>query len=95
MRGCCRNSTVRRIKRCDLYDGITQSPEFDEFVWPSTAEISQTQQAHPKPKSTRNDNGIWKIGRAVWIPENCDNLKLRLLTISHAGRAAHRGAEAA
>lgn len=39
MRSYRRNSTLRRMKRCELYDGIPHSSKSSELVWPSTAEI--------------------------------------------------------
>lgn len=94
MRGYLRSYTAHKIKKNDLCDGRSQSTESNEFVSPSTAQTLQIQQAHPSLKPARNDKTIWKIERAARIPENCGDLKLRLLTILHAGKAGHREAEA-
>lgn len=34
-----------------------------------------------------------KVGNPIWIPEEADNLQLRLLITAHCGTSGHRGAE--
>ena len=46
------------------------------------------------PKSASADEGgILLVSGAAWIPDDCVDIKLRLLTIAHAGNAGHRGAD--
>lgn len=41
--------------------------------------------------ATADDSKLLSIKVAKWIPDECIDLKLRLLTIAHAGNAGHRG----
>ncbi len=36
---------------------------------------------------------MFRVKGAAWIPHYCIDLKLRLLTIAHAGKVGHRGAD--
>ena len=38
-------------------------------------------------------SGTLLVNGAAWIPDDCVDLKLRLLTIAHVGNAGHRGAD--
>ena len=69
--------------------------EQEDFVWPTLKEIRDIQVANGL-----SDVDLWKDassgcfknedGKMV-IPEDADDLKMRLCVVAHAGRAGHRG----
>ena len=96
MRGYRKAPSVRRITATLPFNGVTVPPDSPEFEWPDISQIISTQNEY-KAKAPKNailnDGGILVIKNAVWIPEDCIDLKLRLLTIAHAGNAGHRGSD--
>ncbi len=55
---------------------------------------AQEENLHSAPGSALpDDGGTLRVKGAAWIPDDSINLKLRLLTIAHAGNAGHRGAD--
>lgn len=72
------------------------SPDSPDFDWPSPTEIAAAQNDHKHEaprKATIGDAGLLSIKGAAWVPNDCVDLKLRLLTIAHAGQSGHRGAD--
>ncbi|MEM1369509.1 MAG: RNase H-like domain-containing protein [Cyanobacteria bacterium P01_H01_bin.15] len=94
MRGYRKPPAIRRISSVIPFIGVVQSPNDSEFTWPSSSEISKIQSRASAPKnSITTGNGILELDGLIWIPDNAIDLKLRLITIAHAGTAAHRGAD--
>lgn len=65
--------------------------------WPKRSLILELQQKthSPAPKNAEKDaDGLLRFQSAAWIPPECDELKLKLLTVAHAGNNGHRGVEA-
>ena len=55
---------------------------------------SQTVHAESAPTNANTHEGeCIHVNGAAWIPDDCIDLKLRLLTIAHAGASGHRGAD--
>ena len=76
---------------------MSLSPDSPDFDWPSAAETITAQSVHKAaaPPTTKSlDSGLLVIKGTEWIPEDCVDLKLQLLTIAHAGNAGHRGSDA-
>ena len=91
-----RVTASRRVTAVLPFNGVTVPPDSPEFEWPSATEIACAQDDHKGSAPViahTEDSGILVIKGAVWIPDDCVNLKLRLLTIAHAGTAGHRGSE--
>lgn len=96
MRGYRHTLAVKRVTAALSFSGVTVSPDAPDFEWPSLSSIklSQSQYAHATPNTARHDDsGLIRIKGAVWVPDECVDLKLRLLTVAHAGSAGHRGAD--
>lgn len=68
----------------------------DEEDCPSRAIIRTAQQRAPgMPKTTTRDNvGHIRVRHAVWLPESCEDLRIRLVTIALAEAAGLRGVDA-
>ncbi|KAE8997634.1 hypothetical protein PF010_g21619 [Phytophthora fragariae] len=64
----------------------------DGFVWPTIDEIGSEQSLCTTPRgATLGDDGLWRLGGAIWIPREARDLTQRLLIIAHCGRNGHRG----
>ena len=97
MRGYRRAPSIRRVTATLPFNGVTVPPVSPAFAWPSAAEIitAQSERKAAAPSTTKSlDSGLLVIKGAVWILEDCVDLKLRLLTIAHAGNAGHRVSDA-
>lgn len=44
--------------------------------------------------SKTDEDGFVRVRNKIWIPEDADELKLKLLTVAHARNAGHLGADA-
>lgn len=98
MRGYRKVNAIRRIAPVLPFSGVTKSPNDPEFKWPNTSEIAEVQrkyrsEAPENVQQQQNSSNLLTRNGATWIPENALELKLRLLTIAHAGNAGHRGAD--
>lgn len=96
MRGYRSAPKVKRITSSIPFNGVTQSAQSDEFEWPTIPEIVTAQEKYRKlapPSALESDTQLVQIKGSTWIPDDCTELKLRLLTIAHAGSAGHRGSE--
>lgn len=96
MRGYRKAPVIRRVTTALPFSGVTIPPNSPEFEWPSSDEIKKSQEDHKenKPKSAiMDESGVILIKGAAWIPDDCVDLKLRLITIAHAGSAGHRGSD--
>lgn len=45
------------------------------------------------PNAIKDMNEFWKVERKVWILEDANELKLKILIDGHRGGAGHRGKE--
>ena len=93
-----RHPTARRVSAIPEFSGVTSSPQNADFRWPSLQEIKEAQTTHTASAPVEvspDDTGLYisKNGKP-WIPAECTDLKVRLLTITHAGTVGHRGADA-
>lgn len=80
--------------RCTLL--VSTAPSADGDYWPcrDLIMIAQSEKNKPPPPgATLEDDGLILLEGRVWISGNDDGLKLKLLTISHAGTSGHRGIE--
>lgn len=96
MRGYRKSSAIRRVTANLPFSGVTIPPDSPEFDWPSVDEIKKVQITNKEnqPKSgIKHDSGVTLVKGAAWIPDDCIDLKLRLITVAHAGNAGHRGAD--
>lgn len=94
MRGYRRAPAIKRAAPSLPFSGVTTSPDSPEFNWPSRVEMLEAQERYKNSApsdATADDSKLLSIKGAVWIPDECIDLKLRLLTIAHAGNAGHRG----
>lgn len=67
-----------------------------EADWPSRAISPATKQGAPEiPRAaTRDKDGLRHVRRAFWLPDNCEEVKIKLLTIAYVQAAGHRGVKA-
>lgn len=96
MRGYRKTPAIRRISPSIPFSGVTRSPDSSDFDWPSLSEIIAAQQEHRDSapnNSLLDEDRTMQFQGATWIPTDCIDLKLRLLTIAHAGNAGHRGVD--
>lgn len=96
MRGYRKPPSIRRVSPAIPFSGVPVPPESPEFQWPSMEEILKTQDEHKNsvPKEATKESGLILVKGAAWIPDDCIDLKLRFLTIAHAGDSGHRGSDA-
>ena len=96
MRGYRKNPAIRRVVPSLPFSGVPVAPDSANFEWPAWDEIRKAQENNldSAPKSASADEGgTLLFNGAAWIPDDCVDLKLRLVTIAHAGNAGHRGAD--
>lgn len=95
MRGYCKNAAIRHIAPALPFSGVPSSPDTDAFDWPDVFEIRSDQEKHRTfaPSAATESCGLLRVKGAVWIPDDCIDFKLSLLTIAHAGHAGHRGVD--
>ena len=96
-RGYRRSPSIRRVTAALPFNGVAIPPDSLEFDWPSAAELvaaQSIQKASAPCKAKPLHSGLLVTKGAVWILEDCVDLKLRLLTIAHAGNSEHRGSYA-
>lgn len=98
MRGYRRDNTsrVRRVTEPMFFDDVTVPPDAPEFDWPTMTVIVEAQStAGERPPGLQKDgNGPNTLNGETWIPDESTELKMRLLTIAHAGSEGHRGIDA-
>lgn len=96
MRDYRKAPAIRLVTSCLPFSGVTIPQNSPEFGWPSPSEIKKAQGEHKDtaPQSSTTDkSGVILFNGAAWIPNDCVDLKLRLITIAHAGSAGNRGAD--
>lgn len=70
-------------------------PTADEIIWPSMEDIRKSQQNKPAPANSAQDEAaILRCNGKIWIPEDCEELKLKIMVISHTSSMGHRGIDA-
>ena len=60
-------------------------------------EISKAQEEHKdsRPENLKIENDLWvNDSGSIWIPDESDDLHLRLCIIAHTGPSGHRGSTA-
>lgn len=84
-------STIRRL----VHIPVLPSSSAADFDWPDPSGIADEQQRlhSTRPQGLIFSDGLWRNeANAVWIPDDCDELQLRLCVIAHTGPSGHRGA---
>jgi len=87
---------IRRVTYRILENAVVPSPESKDFEWPNFSQIRQAQEDHvdQRPKNAeRKGESLWSVNGRTWIPDEADDLQLRLLVVAHCGVGGHRGAE--
>lgn len=68
---------------------------FSDFSWPSAESISSSQATYAttRPREAVLIDGLWRVSSPgpIWIPDDADDLQLRLIVIAHSGASGHRG----
>lgn len=67
-----------------------------EFIWPTRDEIATVQKEHRSsmPDNLEEEDGLFMFpSKSIWIPDESDDLQLRICIIGHTGPAGHRGVE--
>lgn len=97
MRGYRKTLFVHLVTATLPFNGVTAPSESPEFEWPTASKIAYDQSAQPIPAPTNataaGDSGFLRINGAGWMPSDCKELKVRLLTLVHDGTAGHRGSD--
>lgn len=86
-------SSVLRVQHKIPFSGVPNSPFSDSFVWPSRDTLKRSQQKFPPAPNSKVDkiHDLFFVNGQIWVPPQDTDLKLKLLCISHAGEAGHRG----
>lgn len=86
---------IRPTVRC-ITAPVPAAPTASELQWPSRKSILDAQEEtdHEPNGALKDTDGLLRINDATWIPPTADELKLKLLTVSHAGSVGHREIEA-
>ena len=85
--------TIRRI----ISIPPLSSAADESFDWPNEHNIAEAQStyADKRPSKLLLQDNIWRnMEGAVWIPDEADDLQLRLCIIAHTSASGHRGADA-
>lgn len=85
--------TIRRL----IYLPALPSSSSEEFVWPSRKDIAAAQELHRSsmPGDLNEEDGLMVFSSsAIWIPDESEELQLRICVIGHTGPAGHRGVQA-
>lgn len=97
MRGYRRRAPHQRVARLECTNGACMVPTAPTkpSEWPSRTTLKAAQNGHEPPRgSTTDEDGLLRVDGKVWVPKGNDEMKIKLLTIAHAGQAGHRGADA-
>ena len=87
-------SYICRVRKAIPYSGIPKSPYSSTFEWPDRGAILKAQSKCETPKNcTTDDDKLIRTSGKIWIPDDANDLKLRLMTVAHAGEAGHRGCD--
>lgn len=85
--------TLRRIIKIPVLASSSNA----EFDWPSQNAVINVQSEYIDhiPDNMHQDGDLWKnTAGAVWIPEQAEELQLRICIAAHTGTGGHRGQEA-
>ena len=83
---------IRDSRKPLAYYGIPTSPYITDFNWPHCGSILNAQSEVEIPKNcSKDEDGIVRKDGKIWIPDDANELKLKLLTIANAGESGHRG----
>lgn len=96
MRGYRNAPAIRRVARAIPFGGVTPSPDSADFKWTSIADVAAAQKSNldKAPPTAQSTGSLLLLSNgAAWIPDDANELKLRILTIYHTGRSVHRGAD--
>lgn len=87
-------SFLRLVRKSFAYYDILSSQYNTDFIWPDRDSImdAETQVENPSNCTKAEGGFVPKIGK-IWIPDNAHKLKLRLLSVAHAGKIGHRGCD--
>ena len=69
----------------------------EEFEWPTDESLLEAQERHSdkRPVGLSKSNGLWTSPNgSIWIPDQADDIQLRICIIAHTSAAGHRGAGA-
>lgn len=98
--GGAKPPTVQRFKRVTrLQVQAEKQPllrllDKTSFVWPTLTELAATQKAHARdiPVNFQAvDDGVYRSGDKIWVPQGASGLLQRLFIIAHCGPQGHRG----
>lgn len=86
---------VNRIQQQQTTHLVPTVP-VEQTNWPTRDILCDAQQTAPTTPASAiaDEDGLLRVDNKVWVPDDDDSLKLKLLTIAHAGQAGHRGGEA-
>ena len=82
--------TIRRL----VHIPELPSSSSDNFDWPNAEEVLKAQQKflEKRPSGLTKRNNLWvNENVSIWIPDESDELQLRLCIIAHTGPSGHRG----
>lgn len=72
----------------------TAPPDLADWASCDNLRTTQTSALQMPSDLTDDDDGLLRTQSKIWIPEDADVLKLKLLTFAHARQAGHRGSDA-
>lgn len=90
-------ANYKRVARLEFNSGICIVPTAPVATpdWPSRNIWKEEQNGHESPRGSVGDSEVLvRITYKVWISHSNDSLKIKLLTIAHAGQPGHRSSEA-
>lgn len=97
VRGNRNERSAPRVCSLLLEEAEQLMPRPKDLIWPDIETFLDAQAAaseHPKGLAKDQDDGLWKRGNRIWVPAHDAELQLKVLVISHAGVAGHRGQDA-
>lgn len=96
MHGYRKLPAIRGVFSALSIHSVTHRLPESSFEWSTLSELSTSQRqdrGSVPPACKTNALGLLPLDGAAWILTDCADLKIRLLTIAHAGEVGHRGAD--
>lgn len=85
-----RTSTLRRIVSVPALPSAAS----DSFIWPTATAIAECQAQHTPPHTHKLVDELWHTPTdRIWIPDDADEMQLRLCIVAHTSASGHRGTQ--
>lgn len=87
-----KHATIRRVTYRILENAYVPFPESKNFEWPTVNQMRKAKVKHAanrRKEATQEGNFLCRFRNYTWVPDQADDLQLRLLIVAHCGTAGH------